>query len=102
MLNLKYIPKVLETISGLKVNLSKSNTVGIGVDELEFITYAKMFGCKVDTWPLKYLGLPIGGAPRSLSFWDPIGEMVQSKVAYWKKNLIFGRESRFNKGGDVQ
>lgn len=78
-LNLKYLLLIFETILGLKVNLSKSSMDGIGVGMQETI-FARLFGCKVEAWPLKYLGLLLSGFPRSLSFWDPVAERVQKKM----------------------
>lgn len=37
---------------------------------------------------MKYLGLPLGGVPRSLSFWDPVIERIQNKLDSWKRDYI--------------
>ena len=81
MLNLKYILQIFETISGLRVNLQKSSLVGIKVDKQETIRFANLLGCKVEKLPLKYLGFPLGGQPRSVAFWNPTVERIQKKLA---------------------
>lgn len=48
------------------MNLSNSSMAGIGVEDMELVEFTQLFGCKVESWPLKYLGLPLGGTPRSL------------------------------------
>jgi len=37
---------------------------------------------------MKYLGLPLGGSPKSITLWDPMVEKVQKKTTCWKKNYI--------------
>lgn len=88
MLRLKVILQIFECISGFKVNLSKSSIAGIGVEDSLMTSFAGLLGCKVENWPLSYLGMPLGGNPQSLSFRDPVVERVQKKLATWKRNHI--------------
>lgn len=89
LLNLKYYCWFFEIITGLKkINLSKSNMVGIGVGGQEHTSLAGMFGCKVEAWPLKYLGLALGRYPRSLSFLGSNGGESSKKMACWIKSYI--------------
>lgn len=85
---LKDILKIFETISGLKINLSKTSTAGIEVRGNVLLQIGQIPRCKVVDWPLKYLDLPLGGAHRSLSFWDPVIERIQNKLDSWKKGYI--------------
>ena len=39
-------------------------------------------------WPLKYLGLPLGGNPLVMTFWDPIIERIGNKLNGWKRAFI--------------
>ena len=50
-----------DTIFGLKINLVKSDLVGIDVDNQFLNTFASLAGCQVLQWPLTYLGIPLGG-----------------------------------------
>ncbi|RVW23395.1 Transposon TX1 uncharacterized 149 kDa protein [Vitis vinifera] len=50
-------------ISGLKVNLDKSNIYGINLDHAHISRLAETLGCKASGWPILYLGLPLGGNP---------------------------------------
>ena len=48
-----------ETVSGLKINLGKSELVHVGVvHNIELLL--NVLGCKQGTPPMKYLGLPLG------------------------------------------
>ncbi|KAK3218269.1 hypothetical protein Dsin_012239 [Dipteronia sinensis] len=49
---------------------------------------AKMFRCKKASLPITFLGLPLGGNPRSISFWEPMLEKVHARLAPWKMLFI--------------
>lgn len=42
----------------------------------------------MEGWPLEYLGLPLGGNHRSRSFWDPVVERAEKRLARWKRSYI--------------
>jgi len=61
---------LFETLFGLKMNFSKSQLVGVNV-AVSWLTEAVLvMNCRVGSLPFVYLGLPIGGNARHLSFWD--------------------------------
>jgi len=44
-----------------------------------------------------YLGLPIGGDARRLSFWDPVIDHLKSRLFEWKRrNLSYGGHNPFH------
>lgn len=56
---LRCIQCCFETVSGLKINLAKSELFQIGeVPNLEGLTW--ILGCKIGVLPLTYLGVPLG------------------------------------------
>ena len=55
-------------ISGLKVNLDKSNIYGINLDQAHISRLAETLECKASGWPILYLGLPFGGNPGQVDF----------------------------------
>ncbi|GKA30655.1 hypothetical protein Tco_0716960 [Tanacetum coccineum] len=62
-LDLKQITNSLNSFyraSGLKINISKSNLYGIGVSEEELHSMTRVTGCQAGSFPITYLGLPIG------------------------------------------
>ena len=73
-----------EAISGLKVNLDKSELILMGrvekVDDL-----ACELGCKVGTFPFTYLGMPLGASFNSMAAWDGIEERFRKRLAMWKR-----------------
>nr|XP_043623679.1 uncharacterized protein LOC122595393 [Erigeron canadensis] len=75
-------------ISGLKINLEKSSIIGIGVESNVVNQMATSVGCKAESVPFKYLGIPIGGSPARISTWDPIISKFKKKLSCWKANLL--------------
>uniref|UniRef100_A0A803PZR9 Reverse transcriptase domain-containing protein n=1 Tax=Cannabis sativa TaxID=3483 RepID=A0A803PZR9_CANSA len=71
-------------LSGLKVNLSKSQLLGLCMDELVVSQCAAQIGCEVGCWPMKYLGMPLAGSPRKKIFWDPVLEKCAKRLDGWK------------------
>lgn len=69
-----------QAISGLKINLSKSELAPVGtvqnVPELESI-----LGCRVTSLPLTYLGLPLGASFKSKSIWAGVVERMEKRLA---------------------
>jgi hypothetical protein len=65
-----------QAISGLKVNLSKSELVPVGhvpnVTEL-----ANILGCRISSFPLTYLGLPLGTTFKRKTIWNSVMERME-------------------------
>jgi mannosylglycoprotein endo-beta-mannosidase len=59
---------IFEAMSGLKVNFHKSMLVGVNEAESWLAEAAAVLGCSVGRIPFMYVGLPIGGDLRRLSF----------------------------------
>ena len=82
---------VFQSLSGLKVNFSKSCLVGVNVAHSWLAEAALVLNCKVGSIPFVYLGMPIGGNSRRLSFWEPLLNRIRSRPAGWSsKHLSFG------------
>ncbi|KAJ9674188.1 hypothetical protein PVL29_023628 [Vitis rotundifolia] len=77
---LKSLLLVFGHISGLKVNLDKSNLYGINLDQNHLSRLAEMLDCKAASWPILYLGLPLGGNPKASGFWDPVVERISRRL----------------------
>lgn len=75
-------------MSGLKVNFHKSLFVGINISDSWMAEAAAVLSCKVGKIPFMYLGLPIGGNPRRLSFWDPIMNHIKSILSGWNSRFL--------------
>jgi hypothetical protein len=73
-----------EAVSGLRINLSKSEIVLVGaVGDVEEL--ASILGCGVASLPIKYLGLPLGAKYKDTNMWNSIFEKMEARLAGWKK-----------------
>jgi hypothetical protein len=48
-----------EHLSGMKINYHKSDLTDINLEEGETTQFAKVFCCKIGTFPFKNLGVPL-------------------------------------------
>nr|CAN72177.1 hypothetical protein VITISV_012537 [Vitis vinifera] len=82
-----------EAISGLRINLNKSEILPVGrVENAELL--AAELGCKVGSLPSTYLGLPLGASHKSVMVWDGMEERTRKRLALWKRQFI-------SKGGRI-
>jgi len=55
------------------------------------MTAASVMNCKRGKLPFVYLGLPIGGDSRKLSFWKPVVDHIVARLSSWNNRyLSFG------------
>ena len=76
-----------KVVSGLKINLLKSELVLIdimpNIEEL-----VEILGCRQSSLPLKYLGLPLGATHKEETIWNPIfGE--DGEASSWMEEDVF-------------
>ena len=82
---------LFEGLSGLKVNFSKSQLAGVNIHASWLSEAAMVLNCKVGFVPFVYLGMPIGGNPRRLAFWEPLIYRLKSRLSSWNsKHLSLG------------
>ena len=82
-----------EAISGLRVNMDKSELIPVGrVENMEDL--AVELGCKVGSLSSTYLGMPLGACFNFVAAWDGIEERFHKRLAMWKRQYI-------SKGGRI-
>ena len=82
-----------EAISGLRINLEKSELIPVGcVENVEDL--AAKLGCKVGSLPSSYLRLLLGATFKSVAAWDGVYKRFQKRLAMWKRQYI-------SKGGRI-
>ena len=75
-------------MSGLKINFGKSTILGINLEEADVTYLAEIVQCSVGNWPIKYLGLPLGGNPTRKTFWEPVVTKVAKRLDRWKRAFL--------------
>ena len=84
---LKWTLMWFEVVSGLRINLNKSEIIPIGpIDNLEEL--ALELGCGVGSLPTSYLGLPLSVNHKALGVWDSKEERFRKRLASWKIQYI--------------
>ena len=73
-----------EAITGLKVNVGKSEIVLVG-DVGDLNGLARILCCKVGTLPMRCLGMPLGAHYKDSLIWNPIIEKMEKWLARWKR-----------------
>ena len=87
MAYLSWLLMWFEVISGLRINLDKSEILSIGrVENLEVL--ALEVGCKVGRLSTSYLGLPLGANHKSVAVWNGMEERFRKRLAMWERQFI--------------
>ncbi|GAU41596.1 hypothetical protein TSUD_196650 [Trifolium subterraneum] len=85
---LRVVLVLFETMLSLKVNFNKSMLVGVNISDSWLGEAASALGCRVGKIPFLYLGLPIGGDPRHLIFWEPVLTRLKRRLSGWKSRFL--------------
>jgi hypothetical protein len=88
LLLLSSIMDVFEQISGLKTNKEKCKATPINCSEEDVQSVVDIFGCAVENFPCRYLGVPISIRRLRRSDEQPIIDAVSSHIPTWKGNLL--------------
>ncbi|XP_050221486.2 uncharacterized protein LOC126671737 [Mercurialis annua] len=86
--NLTRFIHCFELISRLTINYHKSFIMGINVPEAGLLIAAQVVGCKIDFFPVKYLGLPLSNRKLYARSWNSVVERFKSRMALWKGSLL--------------
>ena len=82
-----------EVVSGLRINLEKSELIPVGrVENID--DFAWDFGCRVGSLLSTYLGMPLGAPFKSVTKWDGVEERFRRRLVIWKRQYL-------SKGGRV-
>ena len=77
----------MEALSGLRINLNKSEILPIGsVDNV--LELATKLGCGIGSLPTFYLGLPLGAKHKAVGVWDTVEDRFRNRLASSKSQYI--------------
>nr|GEU59636.1 RNA-directed DNA polymerase, eukaryota [Tanacetum cinerariifolium] len=92
--NLKGIINVLNCFflaSGLRINMHKSQLLGLGVPRSDIEAAAHSIGCSIMDNQFRYLSVMVGGNSTRHKFWADVVSKVKSHLSKWKtKTLSIG------------
>nr|GEV10331.1 RNA-directed DNA polymerase, eukaryota, reverse transcriptase zinc-binding domain protein [Tanacetum cinerariifolium] len=78
-------------MSGLSINLKKSQLLGVGVPNSSVQDATISIGCSVLSTPFKFLGVLVGGNMSLIKSWDDTVNKLKMRLSNWKlKTLSIG------------
>ena len=83
MMYIRLVLTFFEAVTSLRVNMSKSEMVPVGVVP-NLRVLADIMGCRIGSLPMSYLGMPLGANFKSKAVWNSILEKMEHKLAGWK------------------
>ncbi|GJY27504.1 RNA-directed DNA polymerase, eukaryota, reverse transcriptase zinc-binding domain protein, partial [Tanacetum coccineum] len=86
--NIIRLLNVFYLASGLRININKSNVYGIRVSNNDIEGMAWITGCSAGSFPLTYLGLPIGSSIKRLTHWQSLVDKFKARLSRWKAKLL--------------
>ena len=92
VLHIQKVLSCLEVVTGLRVNLNKSEMVPVsGVDNMSSL--ASLLCSHIGALPMLYLGMPLGAPYKALPVWNSILEKAERHLASWQ-TLYLSKGSR--------
>jgi len=86
--NLKFLLYMYEMLAGLKINFNKSKIIMINDEENLGQTYAELFNCQIQLFPIKYLGVPVSPSRLHVIDWLPFIDKINKRLDVWKGNFM--------------
>lgn len=86
---LNHILGFFEAMLELKINRSKSLILELTCDLEKLNRWVGLADYEIGSFPSSYLGLPLRGNPRALSFWNGPVEKVRKSVSLMEEKFFF-------------
>ena len=86
--NMKLFLCTFEQLSGLKINFHKSEIFCFGQAEEYEYQYSQLFGCKVGSYPFRYLGIHMHFRKLNNKDWRIIEERIEKRLCGWKSKFL--------------
>jgi len=86
--NIKLLLCVFEQLSSLKINFHKSEIFFFGQAKQHELMYSSLFGCKLGSYPFRYVGILMHFRKLSNNDWKIIEDRIEKRLSGWKGNLL--------------
>ncbi|XP_028061851.1 uncharacterized protein LOC114265286 [Camellia sinensis] len=84
--HLRCVLLCFEAVSGLRINLAKSELISVGQVTRSSVL-AAILRCKVVSLPVTYLGLPLGASFKATGIWEGVVDWVR-RLAGWQRQYL--------------
>lgn len=92
LVKLRQIVEFFEWCSGQKINWDKSALYVVHIEENKLLSTVTRLNCKAGYLPFIYLGLPLGGYPKKVSFWLPMIDKSTQRLTNGKDSTSLEEE----------
>jgi hypothetical protein len=86
--NMKPLLCAFEQLSDLKINFHKSELFCYGAAKDHEEEYMQIFGCRMGSFPFRYLGIPMNHRELRNLDWKEVEERFEKKLSNWKGKLL--------------
>ena len=62
--------------------------IGVNISPTWLSEAASVLNCRTESIPFMYLGLPIGGDGRKISFWKPVVDRTRAQLSVWNNTFL--------------
>jgi hypothetical protein len=86
--HLKWLMVCYENLCGMRINYHKSDMTPINLDEEEAQHYARIFCCKVGSFPFRYLGVPLHYDKLRREDIQTMVDLIINRIPGWRGKLL--------------
>jgi hypothetical protein len=86
--NLKIVLKLFERVSGMKINLNKSEFIPLNLEDGQIHDIAHVLCCPIGALPFRYIGVPIHFENLKREDLQPVLDKLIKKVVGWRDRLL--------------
>jgi hypothetical protein len=79
---------VFEALSDIKINYNKTKLVSLNLPAEEASQLATVLGCKISSFPLRYLEVPLSDKKMRKCDWDIMLDKISHKLTNWRGALL--------------
>lgn len=88
LVSFKLVLRLFTSISGLKVNYSKSIFIPMNVPATDQSWVKAVMGCKQSTFPVTYLGMPLTLKRPNKQLFVPLIERIEKRLTGWQSKML--------------
>jgi hypothetical protein len=86
--HLKWLMICFEHLYGMKINYNKNDLITLNMEEEEVAQFSKIFCCKMDSFPFKYLEIPFHFDKLKREDIQFVVDKIINRIPGWKGKLL--------------
>jgi hypothetical protein len=86
--NLRLILNCYEAMSGMKINFDKNEVYTMGVTEEDQQEVTRVLNCKMGSFPMKYLGMPVSDCKITKAQFKYVSDKAEKRLGTWQCDYL--------------